>query len=145
MIALGWPGEVADPDATGTRVLWGVLGTIPFLYILYVLFVELGQSLGRQSAAVRKTVAALRYVILVTWTVYPLAYIAPMVIDDAAAAEVTRQVGYSIADVLAKPLFGLLVLSIALLKSREDGYVEAGGPDVDALTVDSETRTPAGA
>ena len=75
---------------------------------------------------------------------YPIAYIAPMVIDNPATAEVTRQVGYSIADVLAKPLFGLLVLSIALLKSREDGYGESGGLDVDALTVDADTRAPAG-
>ena len=32
------------------------------------------------------------------------------------------------ADVLAKPLFGLLVLAIALAKSRDDGYTEAGDP-----------------
>jgi bacteriorhodopsin len=150
MIALGWPGEIADPDATGTRLFWGVLGTIPFLYILYVLFVELSSSLGRQSEAVRRTVAALRYVLLVTWTVYPLAFIAPMVIDDAATAEVARQVGYSIADVLAKPLFGLLVLSIALVKSREDGYIEPGDRDIDVITADDahddnvDDRMPAG-
>lgn len=34
--------------------------------------------------------------------------------------------GYSMADVLAKPLFGLLVLAIALAKSRDEGYIEAG-------------------
>lgn len=125
MIALGYPGEIADPDATA-RTVWGVLSTLPFLYILFVLFVELGRSLDRQSAKVRKLVDGLRYIVLATWGVYPLAYIAPSVIDDAATAEVVRQVGYSIADVLAKPLFGLLVLAIALAKSREDGYVEAG-------------------
>lgn len=149
MIALGWPGEIADPNATGTRLFWGVLGTIPFLYILFVLFVELGRSLGRQSDQVRRTLGALRYVLLVTWSVYPLAFVAPMVIDDAAAAEVARQVGYSIADVLAKPLFGLLVLSIALVKSREDGYVEPGDVDIDVLAADAThgegARTPAGA
>lgn len=125
MILLGWPGEVADPDSTA-RTIWGVASTIPFLYILYVLFVELGNSLDRQSAGVRKLVDGLRYIILATWGVYPLAYIAPSVIDNEATAEVVRQVGYSIADVLAKPLFGLLVLAIALAKSREDGYVEPG-------------------
>jgi bacteriorhodopsin len=76
MILLGWPGELADPDSTD-RTLWGVASTIPFLYILYVLFVELGKSLDRQSAGVRKLVDGLRYIILATWGIYPLAYIAP--------------------------------------------------------------------
>lgn len=126
MILLGWPGEVSDPDST-ERTVWGILSTIPFLYILFVLFVELGRSLGRQSAAVRKLVDGLRYIILATWGIYPLAYIAPSVIDNEATAEVVRQVGYAVGDVLAKPLFGLLVLAIALAKSREDGY----GPAMD--------------
>ena len=50
MIALGYPGEIAT--STGTRVLWGVLSTIPFLYLLYVLFVELSKSLVRQPVEV---------------------------------------------------------------------------------------------
>ena len=102
MILLGWPGELADPDSTA-RTIWGVASTIPFLYILYVLFIELGKSLDRQSAGVRKLVDGLRYIILATWGIYPLAHIAPSVIDDAATAEVARQVGYAIGDVLAVP------------------------------------------
>jgi bacteriorhodopsin len=124
MILLGWPGELSAPGSAA-RNLWAIASTVPFLYILYVLFVELGKSLDRQSAAVRRLVVGLRYIILTTWGVYPLAYIAPSVIDDAAVAEVARQVGYAIADVLAKPLFGLLVLGIAIAKSRDDGYEES--------------------
>jgi len=119
MILLGYPGELAAPDSSA-RTLFGILSTIPFLYILYVLFVELGRSLGRQSAGVRKIVDGLRFLLLATWGFYPLAYIAPSVIDDPATAEVVRQVGYSIADILAKPVFGLFILTIALIKSSED-------------------------
>lgn len=143
MIALGWPGELSDPDSTA-RTVWGVASTIPFLYILYVLFVELGRSLGRQSPHVRKLVDALRYIILATWGVYPLAYMAPSVIDNAATAEVVRQVGYSAADVLAKPLFGLLVFAIALSKSRADGYEPAGlGDDTIVIPDDVSDLTDA--
>lgn len=133
MILLGWPGELSDPDSLARNV-WGVASTIPFLYILYVLFVELGRSLGRQSAQVRKLVDGLRYIILATWGIYPLAYIAPSVIDDEATSEVVRQVGYAIGDVLAKPLFGLLVLAIALAKSRQDGYAPALDDHDDTAT-----------
>ena len=117
MIALGYPGEIAAVGSA-ERTLYGIASTIPFLYILYVLFVELGRSLGRQPAGVQKLVDGLRYIILITWAVYPLAYLSPSLINDPAQAEVVRQMGYSIADVLAKPLFGLLVLAIAIAKSN---------------------------
>ena len=132
MILLGWPGEVSDPDSSA-RMIWFAVSMIPFLYILYVLFAELGRSLGRQSDSVRRLLDKLRYIILVTWSIYPLAYLAPSVIDDAATSEVARQVGYAVGDVLAKPLFGLLVLAIALAKSREDGY----GPAMDDYAVEA--------
>lgn len=119
MIVLGWPGEISDPDSTA-RTVWGVLSTLPFLYILYVLFVELGKSLGRQEEGVSKILDGLRYLLLATWGVYPLAYMAPSLISNEATAEVVRQVGYSIADILAKPLFGLLIVWIAIIKTRAE-------------------------
>jgi bacteriorhodopsin len=131
MIVLGYPGEIAAADDSA-RTIWGIASTIPFLYILFVLFVELGKSLDRQSASVKKLLDALRYIILATWGVYPIAYMLPSLIDNEANAEVARQVMYSLGDVLAKPLFGLLVLAIALAKSREDGYVEPGYVDTHA-------------
>ncbi len=142
MIGLGWPGEIADPDSAA-RTIWGIASTIPFLYILYVLFVELGKSLGRQSDAVRKLVDGLRYIILATWGVYPIAYLLPQIIDNEATAEVARQVGYSVADVLAKPLFGLLVLAIALAKSRDDGYEPALDQDPGLIVPDDPSELTA--
>ena len=139
MIALGYPGEIASADSSA-RTVWGVLSTIPFLYILFVLFVELGKSLERQSGSVKKLVDGLRYIILATWGIYPIAYMLPSLIDDEANAEVARQVMYSIGDVLAKPLFGLLVLGIALAKSREDGYVEPGGQANSAAASDDASE-----
>lgn len=124
MIVLGYPGEIAAADSTA-RTVWGILSTIPFLYILYVLFVELSKSLDRQEGTVKKIVDGLRWLLLATWGVYPLAYMAPSLIDNEATAEVVRQVGYSIADILAKPLFGVLIVWIALIKTKSDGGVEA--------------------
>ena len=128
MIIAGYPGEMAAADST-SKIVWGILGTLPFLYIVYVLFVELGNSLGRQAPGVTRLLSALRWILVVTWTVYPVAYFLPAVINDPVVAELARQVGYSVADVLAKPLFGLLVLAIAITKSRDEGYTEAGDPE----------------
>jgi len=73
MIALGYPGEISNDQ--NTQVLYGVLSTLPFIYILYVLFVELGKSLERQPAGVAETVGRLRLLLIATWGVYPIAYI----------------------------------------------------------------------
>lgn len=121
MIALGYPGEVAND--TGTRFLWGTLSTIPFLYILYILWVELARATERQTSEVKVLVRNLRLLLLASWGVYPIAYILPMLGIVGSGAVVGVQVGYTIADVLAKPLFGLLIYAIAVAKTRDDGVV----------------------
>ena len=82
MIALGYPGEITTD--TGPRLLWGTLSTIPFLYILYVLFVELSASLERQPVEVRGTVGKLRIMLVGLWGVYPIAYLMPVLGFDGA-------------------------------------------------------------
>jgi len=119
MIALGYPGEISNDQ--NTQVLYGVLSTIPFLYILYVLFVELGKSLERQPAGVAETVGRLRLLLIATWGVYPIAYIFNIVGDASANSFVTVQVGYTVADILAKCVFGLTILKIARMKSVAEG------------------------
>jgi bacteriorhodopsin len=123
MIALGYPGDAGLDIAGIGASWWGLLSTIPFLYILYVLFVELGKSLAKQSAAVQRKIKELRLLLLATWGVYPIAFIANMSTEVGTFDEtgfVLREVGYSVADILAKCLFGLVIFTIARIKSAED-------------------------
>ena len=127
MIVLGYPGEVTAE--MGPKMMWGALSTIPFLYILYVLFVELTKSLDKQPAEVSATVKRLRLLLIATWGVYPISYLMPVLGIDGADAFVGRQIGYTVADVLAKCLFGLTIYKIARLKSAADdaSYASAEG------------------
>ncbi len=118
MIILGYPGEIAVD--TATKTVWGVLSTLPFIYILYVLFVELSKAAKNQPTQVGKDLSGLRWLLLATWGVYPISYLLPMLGIAGADSFVWRQVGYSIADVLAKCLFGLLIYKIAREKSFAD-------------------------
>ncbi|CAA9352255.1 MAG: Bacteriorhodopsin-like protein [uncultured Frankineae bacterium] len=129
MIALGYPGEITTD--LGPRLLWGTLSTIPFLYILYVLFVELSASLERQPAQVRGTVSKLRIMLVGLWGVYPIAYLFPVFGFDGADAFVLRQAGYSIADILAKAAFGLVIYKIARVKSEVE---DPAYDEVDAVS-----------
>lgn len=118
MIALGYPGEITAE--TAPKMIWGALSTIPFLFILYILFVELTRSLDRQPREVAATVGRLRLLLIATWGVYPISYLFPVLGLDGSNAFVARQVGYSVADVLAKCLYGLVIYKIARMKSAAD-------------------------
>ena len=117
MIALGYPGEVGDNTA---RFWWGLASTVPFVYILYVLWGELGQAASRQKPEVQMYSRNMKLLLLFSWGVYPIAYALPLLGITGASAVVGVQVGYSIADVLAKPIFGLLAFAIATIKTRQD-------------------------
>ncbi len=125
MIVLGYPGEISLD--TGTRLLWGTLSTIPFVYIIYTLFVELGKSLDRQPPRVQLLMKNLRLLLFASWGFYPIAYLMPLVFGSFSAdGVVALQVGYSLADMIAKAGFGTLIYFIALEKTKADNEAKPG-------------------
>ena len=124
MIILGYPGDIKLDWMGIAPSVWGLLSTLPFLYILYVLWVELSKSLASQSEKVRRMFLGLRLLLIATWGVYPITFILAMGTPagqaPTAAEVVSREIGYSVADILAKCLFGLMIFAIARIKSAED-------------------------
>jgi bacteriorhodopsin len=122
MIVLGYPGDMHTQLFGLSNSMWGLLSTIPFLYIMYVLFIEISKSLAAQSPKVQGLLKTARTLLVATWGVYPITFILAM--NDVGApsfeAVVSREVGYSIADILAKCAFGLLIFVVARVKSAED-------------------------
>ncbi len=143
MIATGYPGEISSNITT--RIIWGTVSTIPFVYILYVLWIELSKSLVRQPAAVQTLVRNMRLLLLFSWGVYPIAYLLPMLGITGTTASIGVQLGYTIADVLAKPIFGLLIFAIALTKTRIDQEnsgltIESGHePEIDGIAAPAQS------
>jgi bacteriorhodopsin len=124
MIALGYPGEVSDDNTV--RIVFFVLSMIPFLYILYVLFVQLTASLDRQPEGVRRSLSNLRWLLVLSWTVYPVAYLLPMLDISGGDAWVGKQIGYSVADIAAKCVYALIIYRVARIKSFADDPEFAG-------------------
>ena len=134
MIALGYPGDakldllpIAAGGWGGEAAVWGLLSTIPFLYIMYVLWFEMKKSLDSQSARVRSLFQTLRVLLIATWGVYPITFILSMNSGAIPTADevVAREVGYTIADILAKCAFGLIIFAIARIKSAEESKEHA--------------------
>ena len=114
MIGTGYVGEVATD---GTRATWGAVSTVPFLYILWVLWGEIGEAMGKESAYVQILMRNTRLLLLATWGFYPITYMLPLFGIAVGSAVVDLQLGYSLADVLAKAGYGLMIYRIAKAKS----------------------------
>ncbi|WP_372892966.1 bacteriorhodopsin-like [Rhodosalinus sp.] len=134
MIALGYPGEVAT--SAGARWFWGIASMIPFLWIIYELFVGLSESIESQPEDARGLVSAARYLVVGSWAFYPIVYFAGAVGLDGATATTVIEVGYTIADLVAKAVFGVLIFLIAQRKSV--AYFEK----MKASTQPAETASP---
>lgn len=121
MIGLGYPGEISSDN--GTKWLWWFLAMLPFVYILWVLNGQLQEAGKRETGAVSSAIKKATAVLLITWCFYPIVYLFP-VFDNSAEGisqglEVARQVGYTIADITAKALYGLMILGIARARSGD--------------------------
>ena len=125
MIILGYPGEIAD--TASARIVWGSLSMLPFLWIVYELFFGLRDSIAKQPEDVRGLVNAARWVTVVSWSFYPIVFFGALLGLGGGTSETIIQVGYTLADIVAKAAFGVLIYVIAVRKSEHDrGY--AGQP-----------------
>ncbi len=137
MIALGYPGEIAT--TTTMRAVFGALSTIPFLYIVYELFVGLGPSIGAEVGPAKILLRNIRFLLIGTWGFYPIVFMIPLFVGDAknATAVVAVQVGYCVADVLAKCGYGLMIYAIARAKTEaESAAAPVGVGQTLAATLD---------
>ena len=129
MIALGYPGEIAADNAT--RALWGTLSTIPFIYVVWELFKGLGNAIDRQPESARGLIKQARLLTFASWGFYPIVYMLPYTGLSGGTVQTSVQIGYTIADLLAKVGVGILVYMIAVRKSAVE-YDYAGKPLVAA-------------
>lgn len=118
MIALGYPGEIADDNTT--RAIWGTLSAIPFLYILWELFKGLGDAIERQPESVKGLIKSARMLTFASWGFYPIVYMIPYTNLGGGAVTTGVEIGYTIADLLAKVGVGILIYVIAVRKTQAE-------------------------
>merc|ERR1711937_527589 len=120
MIILGYPGEIAD-SVIVRWVFWS-LAMVPFLAIVIILCCMLRTSIEQQerdyNVTVKNLVSAARYVTVISWSTYPIVYILGSVGLSGSTGFVGVQIGYSIADVVSKCGYGILIWYIASCKSQ---------------------------
>merc|ERR1712241_71046 len=118
MVALGYPGETQDDLAV--RWFWWALAMVPFSYVVFSLVGGLNEATSKQPESVKGLVVSARFLTVTSWLTYPGVYIIKNIGLAGAVATAYEQVGYSIADVVAKAVFGVLIWAIAAGKSAEE-------------------------
>jgi len=118
MVALGYPGEIQDD--LFVRWIWWALAMVPFSYVVMTLVGGLNEATDKQPQSVKGLVVTARYLTVISWLTYPFVYIIKNIGLAGAVATTYEQVGYSIADVVAKAVFGVLIWAIASGKSAEE-------------------------
>ena len=118
MVALGYPGEIQDNLAV--RWFWWAMAMIPFSYVVMTLVSGLNDATAKQPDSVKGLVVMARYLTVISWLTYPGVYIIKNMGLAGNIATTYEQVGYSIADVVAKAVFGVLIWAIAAGKSAEE-------------------------
>lgn len=124
MVFCGYVGQFSSGRDDSTLLLWGALGTPPFVVLLAVLVRQLlraRDSLPEQAAV---TARNLVFVFLFFWGLYPIAYLLPAVSTSASTA-VTAQLLFTVADVGSKVLYGVLLAKVCRVRSAADGFAPA--------------------
>merc|ERR1711937_269240 len=112
-----------DPSA---RWKFWFLAMIPFIYIVVELAVGLNNAAGKMTASVASLTGYARWLTIISWCTYPVVYIIKMLGISGVTATAGEQIGYSIADVVAKAVFGVLIWAIAAEKSKIEEKVMEG-------------------
>lgn len=128
MILTGYVGqyyEVTDPTLF---FIWGFISTLFFFHILYLMKKVITEGKEGAPAGAQKYLGAIWTLFLVTWMLYPGAYLMPYLFSlslEPALTEtavVARHITYTVADVGSKVIYGILLTLAAQEMSKAEGY-----------------------
>ncbi len=133
MVILGYVGQFWEATDVTPLLVWGFLSTLPYLYFAYVFLNITGDAVTKLPGEAAVTMRNIRYLFLAAWGLYPIAYLVPafeLAALDGVSAEgaVTRTLLFTVADVLSKIFYGVLLGKVAQIRSREEGYVPLDDP-----------------
>ena len=121
MVVLGFLGAVViGGGADFSTLLWlGVASSVCFVIVYAIVIGVVLRSLPVVPAAVRRPLTAAMVVLLVVWFVYPVAYGMQGLVSGGAWTT-AQHLLFCVADVVAKVVFGLLLLRVARLRTAAD-------------------------
>ncbi len=126
MIYTGYIGQYYETSETSMQpfYFWFGISWIFYAYILWLVWTTISQELPNLPREAASIMGFVRWWILVTWTLYTLAYIVPAFADNAWGM-VSRQAIYTTADILSKIIYGIMISQVAEIRSQAEDFKPA--------------------
>jgi bacteriorhodopsin len=132
MIILGYIGQFYEPGRLNENmtlwIVWGLLSTGFFFHVLVLITRVIREGAEQMEGTPRKVFSAILPLFYVAWWLYPVAYVAPVLMQMGMSYEVTivsQQVIYTIADIASKVVYGIMLTATATMLSVKQGYQSA--------------------
>jgi len=127
MIYLGYVGQFYENDKKAVPLItFGVIGCIFYAIMLAIVL----QCLSHAKANFKTDTAKFKmqlvmWIFIIFWTIYPISYFMP-VISYTAGGVVVRQFIYTIADVVSKVIYGIILTQICMDESDYESALGEG-------------------
>lgn len=137
MIITGYIGQFYEVNNPVPFLIWGAISTVFFVDVLWQMRSLLMGAAGdsRIPANAQGVFKNIWWLFLISWMLYPGAYLAPLVLDGAATlinpagantlseiGVVARQLTYTVADITSKVFYGVMLTVAAQYRSEAEGY-----------------------
>jgi bacteriorhodopsin len=119
MLVTGYIGETSGIDS---NIMWGVLSTVGYLYIVYEVFAGDVAKLTKSSnsPALANAMFLMKIFITLGWSIYPIGYmVLPGNLLSGMFEVSSIDLFYNLADAINKIGFGLVVYSVAISESSK--------------------------
>ncbi len=122
MILTGYIGQYYEVTNPTAFLIWGTLSTLFFIHILVVMRKVIKEGQEGIPANAQKTLGTIWLIFLVSWMLYPGAYLMPYLGLFNEAGVVGRHLTYTVADVVSKVIYGVYLTVLAMQLSKSEGY-----------------------
>ncbi|MFS4418146.1 bacteriorhodopsin [Maribacter sp. 2307ULW6-5] len=127
MIITGYIGQFYEVSNLTKFFVWGGISTVFFVHVLYVMRKVIAEGKENIPPRAQKILGQIWVLFLVSWMLYPGAYLMPHLLGVEGAlynesGVVGRQMTYTVADVCSKVIYGVLLGQVATIMSKAEGY-----------------------
>jgi len=118
MIYLGYIGQFYENDKkAGPLIIFGVIGCVFYIIMLAIVLQCLSHAKANfKTDSAKFKMMLVKWIFIIFWTIYPISYFMP-VISYSANGVVIRQFIYTIADVVSKVIYGIILTQICMAES----------------------------
>ncbi|MFC3881013.1 bacteriorhodopsin [Algoriphagus namhaensis] len=119
MLVTGYIGETSGID---NNIMWGIISTLGYLYIVYEVFAGDVAKLAKESnsEALSKAMFLLKIFITLGWSIYPIGYmVLPGNLLSGVFEVSSIDLFYNLADAINKIGFGLVIYSVAIAETAK--------------------------